>query len=180
MRFVIVTIWIVMTRAYDAFSTYQFTPDLSQEVNPLVTVLGMSWAPLLLTLTLLSMYAIYAYYISVFKPKDLFPEEGGYTKGEVLAYAYLGHKDHWTAIFYKFPKSIKRFNQYMGHTLTPCLVFVGWVSTLMWFGIKYTKFYGDVHSPALIYSIIIIGCTWIGYRWAGDLYKQYLASQLAN
>ena len=66
----------------------------------------MTWAPLLITLGLLTICLIYAYYISVFKPKDLLPKEKGYTFSEFIVFAYLGRKDNWTAIFYKFPKDI--------------------------------------------------------------------------
>ena len=176
-KFAITTAWVLLTRSYDAYSTNQLTPDLSKESNPLVSVFGMTWTPLLITLSVLTVYVIYAYYISVFKPKDLLPKEKGYTLSNIVAYTYLGRKDNWAAIFYKFPKDISRFNQFMGHTFTKCLVFVGWVTTIMWLLINYTDFYKNFHSPAFIYSFIIFGCAWIIYKWNKDMYKQYLANQ---
>ena len=115
LKFTLTTIWILFSRSYDAYCTNLLTPDLSKESNPLVTVLGISsWTPLLIIISVLTIYAIYAYYISEFKPFNFLPTEKGYSFGNVAAYTYLGYKDSWLAIFYKFPKDIKRFNHYPG------------------------------------------------------------------
>lgn len=173
-KFAITTAWILLSRSYDAYCTNQFTPDLSKESNPLVSVLGMSWTPLLITIVLLVIYLIYAYYISVFKPKDLLPTEKGYTFNEFIAFTYLGHKDNWTALFYKLPKDLNRFNNWMGHNMTQCIVYAGFVSTIMWLLINNTEFYKNIHSPKLIYSILIIGCFGIIYNWNRRMYSKYL------
>jgi len=173
-KFILTTLWIILSRSYDAYCTNQLTPDLSQEANPLVSVLGMTWTPLLIVLSLLTVYSIYAYYTRVFKPMNLVPPEKGYTFNHFVAYLFLGKKEYWTAILYKFPKDIKRFNTYMGHTLIPCLSFAGIVSTLMWLLINYTNFYGPFHNVIAIYSILIGGSILIMFTWNKKMYKQYL------
>lgn len=173
-KFTIITVWIFLTRSYDAYCTSQFTPDLSNEANPLVTVLGMNWIPLLITIGLLTIYVIYAYYISIFKPKKLIPNEKGYTFSEFVAFTYLGRKDKWTAIFYKFPKDLDRLNNWMGHILTQGLAFAGLISTVMWILINNTEFYKNIHSAQLIYGILIIGWLAMVYNWNRILYKYYL------
>jgi hypothetical protein len=72
-KFILTTLWIILSRSYDAYCTNQLTPDLSQEANPLVSVLGLTWTPLLIVLSILTIYSIYAYYIQVFKPMNLVP-----------------------------------------------------------------------------------------------------------
>ncbi len=178
-KFVATTLWILFSRSYDAYCTNQLTPDLSKEANPLVSVLGMTWAPLLLTIGLLTLYVIYTYYLTLFKPKNLLPNEKGYSFSSIAAYLYLGQKEHWTALLYKLPNSFSRFNHYMGHVLTRCLVFVGFVSTIMWLLINYTDYYKTVHSAPMIYGIILIGIGVITYRWNREQYEQYLAEQNA-
>jgi Kef-type K+ transport system membrane component KefB len=175
-KFTITTAWILLTRSYDAYCTNQLTPDLSKESNPLVSILGMTWTPLLITLGLLTIYLIYAYYISVFKPKDLLPTEKGYSFSEFVAFIYLGRKDNWTAIFYKLPKDLNRFNHWMGHFLTQGLVFAGLVSTIMWILINNTDYYKTIHSVTLIYSILIFGCLAIIYNWNRTMFKKYLTN----
>ncbi|MBK9108571.1 MAG: hypothetical protein IPM92_09440 [Saprospiraceae bacterium] len=175
-KFSITTIWILFSRFYDAYCTYKYTPNLSKEANPLVTMLGMSWTPLIITIGLLTVYTIYVYSIRVFKPIDLFPSEKEYSFGYFLGYTYLGHKEPWTSIFYKFPKDIHRFNQWMGLTLPQCVAFAGIVSTAMWLLINYTQAYKEMHSATLVYSILIVGCIVINYHYSKKMYRTYLNS----
>ena len=173
MRFVITTIFILFTRGYDIYSTYQYNPDLSLEANPLVSVLGFTWTPLLIVMGLLSVYAIYCYYKAVFHDYDLYPQKKDYSLSHFIGYLYLGEKQGWTSLLYKFPKDLKRFNHYMGHLLTKFLVFAGFVSTLMWLLLNYTDFYKEIHSANMIYSILILGSILISYLWFLKNYKEY-------
>lgn len=174
-KFAVVTTWILFSRSYDAYCTSQLTPDLTKEANPLVSVLGMDWTPLLLTIGVLTLYAIYSYYVALFKPQSLLPTERGYSFSNIIAYTYLGKKDSWTAMFYKFPNNMGRLNQYMGHVLTRCLVFAGIVSTTMWLLINHSEYYKTIHSAILIYSILIVGVLAIIFHWNWSQYQQYLA-----
>ena len=172
-KFTITTIWILFSRSYDAYCTSLHTPDLTNEANPLVSALGMGWTPLLLIIGALTMYVIYTYYLAVFKPKDLLPNEPGYTFSNIVAYTYLGEKAPLTAMLYKLPKSFSWFNQYIGHILTRCLVFAGMVSTTMWLLINHTEFYKPLHSAPMIYTILIGGCILITLQWNWEMYKRY-------
>ena len=172
-KFLITTTWIVTSRIYDAYCTFQLTPDLAKEANPLVSIFGFSWIPLLVIISLLTIYAIFVYYLTTFSPKDLLPEESGYSFSETVAYLYLGKKVAWTSILYKFPGNLDRFNHYMGHVLTRNLVFAGFLSTIMWLLINYTSFYKDIHSPALVYTLLIIGCLIIVYSWNKEQFMRY-------
>jgi len=175
LKFALTIIWILFSRSYDACCTNLLTPDLSKEANPLVSVVGISsWTTLLIILSFLTIYVIYAYFISLFRPMNLLPKDKGYSFGNFIAYVYLGFKDSWTATLYKLPKDTKRLNNYMGHLLTKCLVYAGIVSTIMWLLINYTDFYKTIHSAPLVYSILIVGCIIVVYNWNKMLYKEYL------
>lgn len=176
LKFAAATVWILISRAYDAYCTNQFTPDLSQEANPLVSVLGLSWTGLLVVLGLLTVYTLYIFYISTFRPINLLPTEAGYTFSQIVAYTYLGRKAEWTAIFHKFPGSVERFNHWMGQTLAHCLVYAGIISTAMWLLINNSATYRAVHSAALIYTVIVLGCLLITYRWNRVMYTRYISS----
>ena len=64
-KFTLITVWVVFSRSYDAYCTNIYTPDLSKEANPLVSILGVSsWTTLLIILCILTIYVIYSYYIS--------------------------------------------------------------------------------------------------------------------
>ncbi len=173
-KFALTTIWILFSRSYDAYCTNLLTPDLSKESNPLVSVFGLGWTPLLLILSLLLVYIIYAYYISLFKPINQLPQEKNYTFSNMVAYTYLGYKSDWFTALFKLPKSFHWFTHYMGHVFTRCLVFAGIVSTIMWLLINHTNYYQTLHSPELIYSILLIGCVGIIYDWNRKKYQEYL------
>lgn len=173
-KFILTTAFILLTRAYDLYWTYKYTPDLSREINPLVSVFGMTWLPFLTVISLIILYVIYAYYISLFKPINILPTEEGYTFSNVVAYIYLGYKAEWPAIFYRSPKKLSRVNYYFGHILPLCFIFIGIVSTIMWLLIKYTRYYNSVLSLAILYPILIFGCVAIAYLWTKSQYKKYL------
>jgi len=174
LKFITVSTWILFTRVYDTYATYQHTPDLIKEANPLVSIFGFNWLSLLITLIFCTMYVIYAYYIAIFEEYNLLPEEKGYTFSHFIGYIYTGKKQHWLSLFYKIPKDLKRFNHFMGIIFTKCLVFAGVVSTMMWLLINNTEFYKNIHSAPLIYLILITGCFYIYYRWYTKLYSKYI------
>jgi hypothetical protein len=137
----------------------------------------MSWMPLLLVVFSLTLYGIWCLYQSIFEPINLLPAESGYSLSEVSGYIYLGKRAPWYAAFYAFPKSLRRFNQYLGHTLSRCLVYAGFLSTVMWLLINHTQWYKTIHSAALIYGLLILGCGLILYQWYAQQYHQYLKKQ---
>ncbi|MEZ4980319.1 MAG: hypothetical protein R2769_01780 [Saprospiraceae bacterium] len=74
----LVTVWLVVTRVIDVYATFKFTPDLTREANPLVSVLGLNnWTVLIIILSLLTLGVIFLYYIHVFKKDFKFPTEKG-------------------------------------------------------------------------------------------------------
>ena len=104
---------------------------------------------------------------------DLAPKENGFRFNEFATYLYLGRKEHWSAFLFKFPQEIKRFHQYMGHTLTPCLVYAGIISTAMWLLIHHAEWYRSIHNATTIYGVLIAGCVVIAYNWNRKMYQAY-------
>jgi hypothetical protein len=41
LKFFIILFWMLFSKSYDAYCTFEHTPDLSKEANPLVTILGL-------------------------------------------------------------------------------------------------------------------------------------------
>lgn len=174
LKFSVVAIWILLTRSYDAYCTHSLTPDLSNEANPLVSIGGItSWTTLLVILGALTVYSLYAYSISTFKPTELLPERHGMPFRNFVGYLYLGKEASWMVTMYKLPNDLVRFNNYMGHVLTRALVFAGAVSTIMWVLINNSELYRMIHSPALIYTILIVGSIAIIYSWNRSMYVRY-------
>ena len=173
-KFISITVWIILSRAYDVYATWQFTPDLEREANPLASVLGLNWGAILFIIIGVLLYIFYTLYINTFKKYDLLPAEKGLKFSEFMPYVYLGKKDKWFSILYKFPKDKKRLNYIMGYMLSRTLVLAGFVSTIMWILINYTDFYyPKFHKTAVLYSILVIGALVIWIDFNKKLYKKY-------
>lgn len=173
-KFYLLTAWIIFSRSFDAYCTNLHTPDLSKEANPLVSFFGLSWSPLLLILGLLMVFVIYGYYLSVFKPIQLDPEEKGLTFMEYCTYRYLGKKANWSALLFQFPTTKARFSRVMGELLAPCLAYAGVVSTIMWLLIFNSEWYRSMHSAANIYIYLVAGCGVLSYAIYKKKYGAYL------
>ena len=172
-KFIFISLWIFLSRSYDAYSTYNFTPDLSKEANPLVTILNLNWSPLIITLLILFVWVIYCYYKATFTSYNLNPNKKGYNFSNFVGYVYIGKKQKWISTLYKLPNSINRFNLIIGNLISRCLVFAGIVSTSMWLLINNTDFYKEIHNAYLIYSILIIGSFFICRKWFLNGFKKY-------
>lgn len=173
-RFLLLSSWIVASRAFDAAATMRHTPDLSKEANPLASALGLSWSPLLVVVGLLSIYTVYTLHRRLFRPLDLFPTEAGYSFSQFFAYTYLGRKAEWHATLYQLPRELQRFNHYMGHVLPRGVAFAGVVSTTMWLLIWSSERYRSLHSAGVIYAILVAGIVVILVSWNRRAYGRYL------
>jgi len=175
-NFFILSSWIVFSRIFDALSTFEHTRDLSKEANPLVSILGLGWSPLLLIIGSLTAYSIFAFYQFTFKTKNLAPLQKDLGFVDYSIYLYLGEIKHWSAMLYQYPKEKWRLHQYLGAILAPCLVYAGILSTTMWLMIQHWPPYKDMHNPWLIYTLLVGGCVIIVYRFHRKSFQLYLAN----
>ncbi len=174
LKFLAGTCWILFSRSYDAYCTYQLTPNLSKEANPLVSVLGIdSWPILLGIIGSLTLLLVGTYAYSVFKPFALYPSEKHYSFKEFIAFIYLGRKSSLMTAFFQFPSNKKRLIVYCGKLVAPCLMIAGIISTVMWLLIKHTEYYKFYHNHYLIYFILVSSCLAWTYRWHKTQYALY-------
>ena len=177
MKFFIILFWMIFSKSYDAYCTFQHTPDLSLEANPLVSVLGFSWFWLLLVIGILTIYTCYTLYLISFKPIILYPLEKGLSFCDFITYMYFGKKSNMISILYKFPSlKNKRFHYTFGNIFTRYLVFAGIVSTVMWLLINNSEFYREIHNHLVIYGILICGTFIILYHYYKTNFKRYQLS----
>ncbi|GIV30352.1 MAG: hypothetical protein KatS3mg028_1418 [Bacteroidia bacterium] len=71
--FILLTL-LILTRVLDGILTYKITPDLSRELNPLVSLFGMGWAGLITIALLILIPTVVLNYLSLYKPFDNFPD----------------------------------------------------------------------------------------------------------
>jgi len=72
--FILLTLLIV-TRVADGILTYKITPDLSRELNPLVSIFGFGWAGLILVALAIIIPTVILSYYNIYKPFDNFPDK---------------------------------------------------------------------------------------------------------
>ena len=174
LKFLIILLWILFSKSYDAYCTYLHTPDLSKEANPLVSVLGLNWFWLLIVIGSLTIYTCYTLSLISFKPIKLYPLEKGYSFSNFIPYMYFGKKSSWLAIIYRVPPiRNKRFHYTFGNILVRYLVFAGIVSTVMWLLINNSEAYRVIHNHLVIYAILISGTFIILYNYYKTNYNKY-------
>lgn len=174
LRFFTLLFLILATRAYDFYSTYRFTPDLSKEGNPLVLLTGSNWYYLTAILLVLLLFVLYGLYVSIYKPINIIPKETGLSFGSFIAYTYFGKPEKFISVFYKIPKDTKRAGYITGGLLPLSLLWAGIVTTIMWLLINHTdNYYTNYHSYKLTILVIILGIVGIAYNYFRNLYKIY-------
>lgn len=63
--------------AADTYSTYQYTPDLTMEANPLISVLGYGWKSIFIVdIILIIVYGFLIYFPLVYYKRTVIPNKG--------------------------------------------------------------------------------------------------------
>jgi len=171
--FGIVVIWIILSRFYDVYSTFRFTPSLDLEANPLISKFNFGWATLIGINVLISGYAIILFYKICFSKPLKLPTTYGLNYVDFLPHLFLGRSDHWLAIFYKLPKTFEHFQLLLGYLLPIIVSFVGVVTSLMWSLIFYTNYYHTYYKGYQVAIIIVLGIIILIVLWSKFMYSKY-------
>ena len=174
--FIFLCLGIIGTRIYDFFATRQFRSESTTKAHLLPQGQGFS-----ILLFIVTLYILYALYISYYRRINLFPGRKGMTFREFIPYAYLGYKDKWRALLWKIPGSFSRFNSFFGPILAWSLLWAGVVTTFMWLLINKTSwYYPRYHNPLFIYLIMLFGVLVVTAIHFTNLYRQYKKSVPAH
>lgn len=73
-EFISILSLLILTRVLDGILTYKITPDLSRELNPLVSLFGMGWTGLITIASLILIPTLVLNYLSIYKSFDNFPD----------------------------------------------------------------------------------------------------------
>jgi hypothetical protein len=174
LKFTLILTGILLTRAYDAYCTALFTPDLKREGNLLASVFHLHWSGLLLSMGCVLLYVIYALYINTYKQINLFPAQRQLSFGQFVAQALYGPGASWKAFLYKFPADTQKLHYVFGYILSRGLLWAGVVTTIMWVLINHTAtYYTHFHSYSGTMSLILGGVAVVAYYYFNQLYTAY-------
>ncbi len=161
LEFWLLTLFTIITRCWDITATYIITPDLEKETNPMVSIFGQGWMTVIIFQIILVSVVITLNYYSLFKTKNSYPSQKGYSYKEFITYYYFGEKRNLIKIVYKFPKNKSTLIKALGYILPRALivisVFVSLSSTLLIINSDYQKFYA-VARPYYYIVLIAIVC----------------------
>jgi len=171
-------LFVILTRLVDMYFTYKYTPDLSNEKNPLVTIFGLRWKGII-TIHIIG-FIIIAYLSSLyfFAKKDILPRDKGLTFKEFRSYLYTGNygvKHNW--IFSLFSSRKKENNLYtLGWIIPVSLSIVGIIIFIMHLLLMYSSTYRNIHKYfiPIIYILIFLSVLYSYNLFARIQYTKYL------
>lgn len=174
LKFTLILTGILLTRAYDAYCTALFTPDLKREANPLASVFHVQWGGLLLIVGCMLLYVVYALYINMYKQVNLFPAQKHLSFGQFVVHSLYGPGERWTAFLYKLPADKQKMHYVFGYILSYGLLWAGLVTTVMWLLINHTAtYYTQYHSYKGTVSLVLGGVAVVIYYYFNELYNAY-------
>ena len=108
----------------DAFVTFNITPDLAQEGNPLVYLADQGWTTLLIVNALVIFVTILILHYSIRFPADSYPTESNYSFQEFISQYLYNDKISFHKIYFFVPYNKKAILSFTGFLFPR--VFITW------------------------------------------------------
>jgi hypothetical protein len=106
-RYLFAILTIVLLRALDLFITYRYTPNLSFEANPVVSVFGASWKGLIIFQAFLVAFIVFLMHF-YFARKTPLIEQKELPFHDFIYIYFFNKLKPWPKRMFTFPKNIKR------------------------------------------------------------------------
>jgi hypothetical protein len=178
-KFLLLSLLVIIGRAYDISTTYAYTPDLTKETNFLVKFLGAGWTSVLIFQTLISGLIIGLLYFYFFKFSPEKPSEKKLSFRQFISYLYFGNTESFHKIFYKLPVNKSVLLASTGYiaamTLISASFIVGTSTTFLLLSDSYKQFYRQ-GVPYLLFAIIGGLACWFTISFFKTEYKKYQVS----
>lgn len=159
-KFILLTFLLIISRCFDFFTTYWYTPDLSKETNILVNLLNINYFSAGIIQLLALSLVIYLLYNYCFR--------GVYTEGisqettvkEFIGIYHFRDKEGWKKLLYKLPSNKNSSLYSLGYILTRSLITIGFIvgtsTLLLIISDKYKNLYKYGGSNILYFLIVIV------------------------
>lgn len=167
-RFVSLALLLILSRGFDFFSTYLYTPDLSNETNILVNLFHLNYISLGIIQLLGVSVVIYLLYFYCFRevytesiPKDT-------TIKEFFGIYHFQDRKEWVKILYRMPSNKNSLLCSLGYILTWSLITIGFLigtsTSLLLISDGYRNLY-KYGGSTILYSLIIIIILFFAYKF---------------
>lgn len=175
-RFIALAALAIISRFYDGFTTYRYTPDLSHEANPMVLWLGAGWPTIILLQAVLTTLLIYFLYNYFFKFRSIVPEDKTLTLKQYISYFHFNDPHSLHKMLYRIPDNKSQFMASIGYigsmTLIWVSIIVGTSTTFLLTSETYREFYKQ-GIPYLLYGIIAGLALFFYFRFFSIEYEKY-------
>lgn len=156
---------LLLLRITDLYITYQITPDLSEEWNPLVSKLGLGWSGLMVTQIILVLVALIAY--QRFANRIQCPvDKPGLNIAQFVFYYFNGRDldtRSWFKCFFKLPSKyyLKVNGAFIGFVVVASFisssVFAILHNLLVLYGVNaYLDFVYDYNSTYVLFVFVFL------------------------
>ncbi len=178
-KFILVTIFLILGRVYDVYSTSLYTPNLKNETNIVVKMFDAGWSSILIfqAIMLIAVIALYYYYLFNFRKVN--PPKEDLSLKEYVSFFLFYQKDSFSKMFYKLPKNMNGFWAMTGYVATMTLIvasfIVGSSTTALLLSEEYAQFYKS-GIPLLLYTIIILIALYFTIQFFRTNYRGYRQS----
>jgi len=120
---------LLLTRLVDIVFTYQYTPNLSKEGNPLVVYFNFGWAEILICQFVGIILISWLLYSHIFNKSNMNPEVNGLSFNSFALHQYYGAEylsisKKWN-VFLDYPKGFQRNKYILGWVLPQAAIVVG-------------------------------------------------------
>jgi hypothetical protein len=163
-------------RFLDLYITYQYTPDLKCEWNPLVSIFGASWSGFILTQVLLVLFVASLMFF-YFNRKPAIITQNGLSFDDFMYAYFYGKPRPWPIRMLSLPKNPERhlvFNGFIFMTITILISGFAIVNNLLliahvdWY-IGFVAQYYHIYFPVCFASVVIFSL----YRFFAIEYDNY-------
>lgn len=121
-KFIILALFVIIGRLYDATTTYLYTPDLTNETNVLVKLFGAGWTSFAIIQSTLIVLILFLLYFYLFKFKTDLPREKNLNIKQFASYLFFNDTVSFYKIFYRIPKNKKTLFAEIGYIVSMTLI----------------------------------------------------------
>jgi len=162
-KFISIFLLIIITRVADIVFTYQYTPDLKNEANPLVVHLGFGWKEIIIIQLVAIIYIGYLLYGHIYNRNDINPKIKNLSFNYFALQQCYGDKFTDTSkkwnILIDYPRNSQRIKYIMGWVLPMATIIIGFELVLLHLSLRNSqifRYYYWIILPAFYISIVFI------------------------
>jgi hypothetical protein len=175
-KFILIALLVVIGRSYDVITTSIYTPDLSNESNPIVKWFGAGWGTMIVLQVLLTAFVVWCCYYFMFRFSPALPSAPGRTFRQVISYMLYNNEQSFSKLLYKTPKNTGAIIASTGYVVSMVLIIISYIVGTSTLFLILSPAYENVYRkgiPYLFYIIILSAAVYFYYQFFYSYYKKY-------